>query len=406
MTGSIGTLDEVRWAGRTVLLRLDLNSPIDPFSNQILDDKRFREHLPTLERLREAKLVVITHQSRPGKKDFTTLEAHAARLGRLLHRPVRYLDDIIGARARDAVKGLSSGDILMLENVRFSSEENLKLKPEEAAKTVLVRGLAAMGDLFVNDAFGTAHRSQPTMVGLPLALRSVAGLLMEKEVSMLSRALAGTQRPVTAVMGGTKVDDSIAVMAHMLDHGIADAVIVTGVVANVFLIAQGYNIGDPSTQLIHNLEYLKEIGLARELLERHGPKILVPSWVAVRRNGERAEFPVDAIPRDTPVMDLGMDAIEEMAGRIRGSGTVIFNGPAGVFEEEAFALGTIELLNATARVPFSVIGGGHTGAMVEKLGLGRKITHVSTGGGACIEFLTGKKLPAVAALEISKQRFG
>jgi phosphoglycerate kinase len=406
MTGSIGTLDEVRWAGRTVLLRLDLNSPIDPFSNQILDDKRFREHLPTLERLRDAKLVVITHQSRPGKKDFTTLEAHAARLGRLLHRPVRYLDDIIGARARDAVKGLSSGDILMLENVRFSSEENLKLKPEEAAKTVLVRGLAAMGDLFVNDAFGTAHRSQPTMVGLPLALRSVAGLLMEKEVSMLSRALAGTQRPVTAVMGGTKVDDSIAVMAHMLDHGIADAVIVTGVVANVFLIAQGYNIGDPSTQLIHNLEYLKEIGLARELLERHGPKILVPSWVAVRRNGERAEFPVDAIPRDTPVMDLGMDAIEEMAGRIRGSGTVIFNGPAGVFEDEAFALGTIELLNATARVPFSVIGGGHTGAMVEKLGLGRKITHVSTGGGACIEFLTGKKLPAVAALEISKQRFG
>jgi phosphoglycerate kinase len=406
MTGSIGTLDEVRWAGRTVLLRLDLNSPIDPFSNQILDDKRFREHLPTLERLRDAKLVVITHQSRPGKKDFTTLEAHAERLGRLLHRPVRYLDDIIGARARDAVKGLSSGDILMLENVRFSSEENLKLKPEEAAKTVLVRGLAAMGDLFVNDAFGTAHRSQPTMVGLPLALRSVAGLLMEKEVSMLSRALAGTQRPVTAVMGGTKVDDSIAVMAHMLDHGIADAVIVTGVVANVFLIAQGYNIGDPSTQLIHNLEYLKEIGLARELLERHGPKILVPSWVAVRRNGERAEFPVDAIPRDTPVMDLGMDAIEEMAGRIRGSGTVIFNGPAGVFEDEAFALGTIELLNATARVPFSVIGGGHTGAMVEKLGLGRKITHVSTGGGACIEFLTGKKLPAVAALEISKQRFG
>jgi phosphoglycerate kinase len=406
MTGSIGTLDEVRWAGRTVLLRLDLNSPIDPFSNQILDDKRFREHLPTLERLREAKLVVITHQSRPGKKDFTTLEAHAARLGRLLHRPVRYLDDIIGARARDAVKGLSSGDILMLENVRFSSEENLKLKPEEAAKTVLVRGLAAMGDLFVNDAFGTAHRSQPTMVGLPLALRSVAGLLMEKEVSMLSRALAGTQRPVTAVMGGTKVDDSIAVMAHMLDHGIADAVIVTGVVANVFLIAQGYNIGDPSTQLIHNLEYLKEIGLARELLERHGPKILVPSWVAVRRDGERVEFPVDAIPRDTPVMDLGMDAIEEMAGRIRGSGTVIFNGPAGVFEEEAFALGTIELLNATARVPFSVIGGGHTGAMVEKLGLGGKITHVSTGGGACIEFLTGKKLPAVAALEISKQRFG
>jgi phosphoglycerate kinase len=211
---------------------------------------------------------------------------------------------------------------------------------------------------------------------------------------------------VTAILGGTKVDDSIAVMANMLDHGIADAAIVTGVVANVFLIAQGYDIGEPSTQLIQKLEYLKEIELARELLARHGRKILVPSWVAVRKEGERAEFPVDAIPKDAPVMDLGVDSIGEMAERIRGSGTVIFNGPAGVFEEEAFALGTIELLTATARVPFSVIGGGHTGAMVEKLGLEGKITHVSTGGGACIEFLTGKKLPAVEALELSKEKFG
>jgi phosphoglycerate kinase len=406
MAGTIGTLDEVRWAGKTVLLRLDLNSPIDPFSNQILDDKRFREHLPTIERLRDARLVVITHQSRPGKKDFTTLEAHAERLSRLLRRPVRYVDDITGSRARDAVRALSDGEILMLENLRFSAEENLKMKPEEAAKTLLVRGLASMGDLFVNDAFGTAHRSQPTMVGLPLALRSVAGVLMEKEVAMLSRALAATQRPVTAVMGGTKVDDSIAVMANMLDHGIADAVIVTGVVANVFLIAGGYDIGEPSTELIRKLEYLKEIELARELLARHGPKIHVPAWVAVRKDGERAEYPVDAIPKDTPVLDLGVDAIEEMADRIRASGTVIFNGPAGVFEEEAFALGTVELLNAAARAPFSVIGGGHTGAMVEKLGLGGKITHVSTGGGACIEFLTGKKLPAVEALEMSKKKFG
>jgi phosphoglycerate kinase len=244
------------------------------------------------------------------------------------------------------------------------------------------------------------------MVGLPLALRSVAGLLMEREVAMLSRALAGTQRPVTAVMGGTKVDDSIAVMAHMLDHGIADTVLVTGVVGNVFLIARGYDIGEPSTQLIHRLEYVKEIELARELLERHGGRIFMPDWVAVRKDGERAEFPADAIPGDAPVLDIGVDSIAEMAGRIRASGTVIFNGPAGVFEEEAFALGTIELLNAAARVPFSVIGGGHTGAMVEKLGLADKITHVSTGGGACIEFLTGKKLPAVEALEISKQKFG
>ena len=137
-----------------------------------------------------------------------------------------------------------------------------------------------------------------------------------------------------------------------------------------------------------------------------GPKIQVPSWVAVRKDGDRAEFPVDAIPKDAPVLDIGVDAIEEMTDRILASGTVIFNGPAGVFEEEAFSLGTVELLNATSRVPFSVIGGGHTGAMVEKLGLEGKVTHVSTGGGACIEFLTGKKLPAVEALELSKKKFG
>jgi phosphoglycerate kinase len=400
------TLTELGRVTGTVLLRLDLNSPIDPFSNQILDDKRFREHLPTIERLRDAKLVILSHQSRPGKKDFTTLEAHAGRLSRLLRRPVRYMDDLIGSRAKEAVRTLSPGEILMLENVRFSAEENLKMPAEQAAKTLLVRNLAAMGDLFVNDAFGTAHRSQPTVVGLPLAMRSAAGLLMEREVAMLSRALAGTQRPVTAVMGGTKVDDSIAVMAHMLDHGIADAVIVTGVVANVFLIAQGYDIGEPSTQLIHKLEYLKEIELARELLERHGDEIHIPTWVAVRKDGERVEFPVDAIPRDTPVMDIGVDSIDEMADLIRASGTVVFNGPAGVFEEEAFALGTVELLNAAAGVPFSVIGGGHTGAVVEKLGLAEKITHVSTGGGACIEFLTGRKLPAVEALELSKKKYG
>jgi phosphoglycerate kinase len=400
------TLAELGRVTGTVLLRLDLNSPIDPFSNQILDDKRFREHIPTIERLRDAKLVILSHQSRPGKKDFTTLSAHAERLSRLLRRPVRYVDDITGSRAREAVRTLSPGEILMLENVRFSAEENLKMPAEQAAKTLLVRNLAAMGDLFVNDAFGTAHRSQPTVVGLPLAMRSAAGLLMEREVAMLSRALAGTQRPVTAVMGGTKVDDSIAVMAHMLDHGIADAVIVTGVVANVFLIAQGYDIGEPSTQLIHKLEYLKEIELARELLERHGDEIHIPTWVAVRKDGERVEFPVDAIPRDTPVMDIGVDSIDEMADLIRASGTVVFNGPAGVFEEEAFALGTVELLNAAAGVPFSVIGGGHTGAVVEKLGLAEKITHVSTGGGACIEFLTGRKLPAVEALELSKKKYG
>ena len=402
----IGLLSTTPCAGKTVLLRLDLNSPIDPSSLTILDDKRFREHVPTVQALRESRLIILTHQSRPGKKDFTTLEAHAEKLEQLVKRPVRYIDDIFGHCAREAVRSSKPGDVLMLENVRFNAEENLTAKPEEAARFQLVKRLASLADLFVNDAFGTAHRSQPTMVGLPLVMRSVAGLLMEREVLTLSRVFENAPRPVCVVLGGTKVDDSIAVAEHMLSYTIADSVIVTGVVASIFLSAMGYDIGHPSAQLVQQLGYEREIGKARELLRGYGEKIMVPEWVAVREEGERNEYPVSAIPADAPILDLGMDSVLACAERIRASGTVVFNGPAGVFEERDFATGTYELLKAASRAPFSIIGGGHTAAVVEKLGIGKDFTHISTGGGACIEFLTGKKLPAVQALERSKELFG
>ncbi|MDD1657388.1 MAG: phosphoglycerate kinase [Methanomicrobiales archaeon] len=405
MTG-IGTLAQVDARGKTVLLRLDLNSPMDPSSKEILDDKRFREHLPTIRHLAESRLVILTHQSRPGKKDFTTLEAHAEKLSRLLQRPVTYVEDIIGTRARDAVRAEKPGEILMLENVRFAAEENLTLTPEAAAKTHLVRRLSSMADLFVNDAFGTAHRSQPTVVGLPLAMRSVGGLLMEKEVANLSRVLSGAPRPVCFVLGGTKVDDSIGVARHVLEAEIADTVITTGVVANVFLAAAGHHIGDPCRHLIDKLGYTDEIGKAKDLLARFPEKILIPDTVAARKGTKRAEFPVTAIPKDLPVLDIGIAAIGRMAECIAASGTVVFNGPAGVFEDPEFALGTYELLRAASRVKFSVVGGGHTAAVIEKMGLSDRFTHISTGGGACIEFLTGKKLPAIEALELSKKKFG
>ena len=250
----IGTLRDLGCSGKTVLLRLDLNSPIDPNSHLILDDKRFREHLPTVRALSDSRVVIVTHQSRPGKKDFTTLEAHAGKLEELLGTPVTYIDSIFGRHAKDAVNASKPGDILMLENVRFAAEENLTMKPAEAKKTHLVKKLSSLADFFVNDAFGTAHRSQPTVVGLPLAMKSAAGLLMEKEVATLSKVLTGAPRPVCMVLGGTKVDDSIEVAAHVLENGIADIVIVIGVVANVFYLAAGYDIGKPSTQLIEQLK--------------------------------------------------------------------------------------------------------------------------------------------------------
>lgn len=387
------------------MLRVDFNSPIDPSTNQILDDKRFREHLPTVQALEDTRLVVITHQSRPGKKDFTTLEAHAAKLERLLGRPVTYVDDIFGRCAREAIRGAKRGDVLMLENLRFAAEENLTLKPEEAKKTALVRRLASMAEFYVNDAFGTAHRSQPSIVGLPLALPSVAGLLMEKEITNLSRVFSDAPRPVTFVLGGTKVDDSIAVAQNVLAHGPADRVVMVGVVGNVFLLAAGYRIGRPSERLIEDLGYMAEIERAKTLLEVYGDRIVLPDSVAVREDGERVDYPLNAIPEDAQVLDIGTEAIQRVAEVIATSGTVVVNGPAGLFEEEPFALGTYEILRAASGVEFSIVGGGHSGAAVERLGIEDRFTHISTGGGAAIEFLTGKKLPAIEALEMSRKIF-
>lgn len=403
---NFGTLQDVDTSGKTVLLRVDFNSPIDPSSNTILDDKRFREHLQTIRALEDAKVVILAHQSRPGKKDFTTLSAHAEKLESLLGMPVNYIDDIIGSGAKKTIRDMHPGDVTLLENVRFMAEENLSLKPEDGAKTHLVRKLAAMADLCVYDAFGTAHRSQPTITGLPFAMKTVAGLLMEKEVSMLGKVFTSAPKPVTFVLGGTKVDDSMAVAENVLANGTADKAAIIGVVANVFYAAQGIDIGEPSRNLIHTLGYDNEIEHAKEILKNYSDKIILPDYVAVKENGKRVEYDVNNVPKDCPILDMGSKSIARFAKEFKESGTIVWNGPAGVFEDADFAAGTFDLLRAAANVEFSVCGGGHTAAVIEQLGLANDFSHLSTGGGACIEFLTGKKLPAIAALEDSWKKFG
>ena len=401
----IKNLSQVDISRKKVLLRVDFNSPIDPQAGVILDDKRFREHLKTIQALSDAICIIITHQSRPGKKDFTSLEAHAVRLQQLLGKPVTFVDDIFGHTAQDAIRNAKPGDVIMLENVRFNAEENLKLSGEDSAKTLLIRKLSRMGDIFVYDAFGTAHRSQPTIVGLPEVMPSAAGLLMDKEVSNLSRVFEGAPRPVTFVLGGTKVDDSIDVANHVLANGIADRVVAIGVVANVFLAAQGVSIGKPSSDLITQLGYDAQIGIARKILDEFGDKVFVPDAVAIRKDGVRVEVSVNQIPEDCPILDIGGSGLKQCLEILHNSHTVVLNGPAGLFEEADFALGTYEIIKAAAEVQFSVVGGGHTAAVIEKMGYDSRFTHISTGGGACIEFLTGKKLPAIAALEKSGDRF-
>lgn len=239
-----------------------------------------------------------------------------------------------------------------------------------------------------------------------MALKTVAGLLMEREISMLGKVLSGAPHPVTFILGGTKVDDSVAVARYVLEDGIADHILVIGVVGNVFLAAAGVDIGMSSQQLIENLGYGGEIEKVQQILSAYSDRIIMPETVAVREHGERVEYPVDSIPHNAGILDLGSGSIQSMVEHIQSSQTIVFNGPAGVFEDSDFALGTYELVRAASLASFSVVGGGHTATVVEKMGLESSYSHLSTGGGACIEFLTGKKLPAVAALEASWEIFG
>ncbi len=395
------TIDDFDFNGKTILCRLDLNSPMSP-DGKILDDKRFRSHLATLRELEDASVVVLAHQSRPGKSDFTTLEPHSKRLSRLLKREVEYIDEIFGSCALKKIKELETGGVLMLENVRFYSEETLKRTPKEHAATHMVRRLAPLASYFINDAFSVSHRPHLSVTGFTQVLPSLAGRVMEKEITSLARGLDG-EKPCVYVLGGTKVDDSIRVIEHVISRGSADKILVTGVVANVFLAAKGVKIGQVNLDFIEKEGYTGEIEKARKLLEAYSDKIVLPIDLALEENGKRIEAPIEEL-KNLPIQDIGIETTIAYAEEIKKAATLIMNGPAGVFEKDEFSLGTHELLLAAMEAKFSVVGGGHIAAATEKLGFSDKISHISTGGGACIDFLAGKKLPGIEALKTHKTK--
>jgi len=391
------TMDDLDTHGRVVLVRVDLNSPIGP-NREILDDIRFRGHIPTIEALKDAKTVLLAHQSRPGKRDFTTMEQHGEKLSSLLGKDVTYVDDIYGHNVRQSIQEMETGDITLLENVRFSSEEMLKAPVEDLAKTHLVTQLSLLCDVFLNDAFATAHRAQTSIVAFPRALTSGAGKLMEREVEMLTKALTTSQRPRLFVLGGTKADDSIKVIEHVLAKGSADKVLVTGLVANIFLAAAGVDIGPPSLDYIKSSGYGNYVEICKRLSDNYGGKIVMPLDVALNDDGKRLETPISALPKAYPIYDIGIETIVAYSAELKTAGTVVMNGPAGVFEQKAFALGTDETLKAAAQSKFSILGGGHIAAAARNIDIDKHITHVSTGGGACIDFLAGENLPGIQAL--------
>ncbi len=404
------TLDDFELAGATVLLRVDINSPIDPATGRLLNDARIREHLTTIRDLREAKLAVLAHQSRPGKDDFTTLEAHAERMSALLGRPVKYVDSLFNRAALEAVRAMRPGDVVLLENTRFFAEEEAlaDAKFEKMAKAMMVRRLAPLAQYFVIDAFAAAHRAQPSLCGFAEVIPALAGRVMEREITMVGRAMESQDRPKLAVFGGIKADDSVAVTRHMLANGVVDKVLATGGVANLFLAAKGIDLGKPTTDFMRKEveEYDAFVAAAKELLAKFPGKIELPIDVAVNDNGARKNLRIRELPSEHQVYDIGLDTIVHFQNEIDLAKTIILNGPAGVFEIEEFSLGTKELFTAIANSSaFKVVGGGHTVAVVEQLGIQRKIDHVSTGGGALINFLAGKELPLVTALERSYKKF-
>ncbi len=404
-------VEDLALKGKRVLVRVDFNVPVK--NGTVENDKRLRESLPTLNYClgKGASLVLMSHLGRPdGKRnDKYSLKPVAARLQQLLGRRVQFLDDCVGSVVEAACAAMQPGEVTLLENLRFHIEEEGKVKNKdgtsikadpEAVKSFRA-SLSRLGEVFVNDAFGTAHRAHSSMVGVDLPQRA-AGYLMKKELDFLGHALDQPKRPFVAIIGGAKISGKIDVIQALLPK--VDALLIGGGMAYTFLKAMGLEIGN-------SLCEPDKIELAKELIAHAGAKLELPTDYQVTDkldfDGRSIGSPLRAVPRTgipagTESVDIGPESIARFGAMIRGAKTVVWNGPMGVFEIEACAQGTFgvarALVDATAAGAITVIGGGDSAAAIEQMGLESQVSHVSTGGGASLEFLEGKALPGVTAL--------
>jgi phosphoglycerate kinase len=400
-------LKDFNLAGKKVLLRVDINSPIDPKTKEILDDTRIRSHSITLDALTKSRVVILAHQSRPGLGDFTTLERHAKKLEEVNGKEVKYIDDVFGFAAGEEIRNLKNGEILVLENVRFCSEEispNVVAKPpSEQAKTNFVRKLSSYVDFYVNDAFAISHRPQPSVAAFPQVLPSCAGKVMEREIRVLSSILESKEKPRVFAFGGSKAEDSFKVIKSLLERKIADSILTSGLVATIFLFAEGCDIGEENRQVLANKKLEPLIAEAKELLKKYRGRIQTPVDLAFQKNGSRVEASVQKFP-NYKILDIGIETIARYSSIIGDARFAVANGPCGVFETKAFAFGTEELLKSMARSKaFSIIGGGHLSAIARSMNLSKEISYISTGGKATIYFLAGEKLPGIEALKERKK---
>jgi len=388
------TIGDIDVQDKTILLRVDFNVPLDRDSGRVLDDTRIRAALPTIEYLRErgARLILCSHLGRPkGVDDSLRLAPVARRLSELLGSPVKTTDDCEGPQVEEAAQAVGPGEVLLLENLRFHPEE-------EANDPDFAWVLASLAEVYVNDAFGTAHRAHASTAGVAAYLPAVAGFLMEKELTFLGKALASPDRPFAAVIGGAKISTKMGVLENLLEK--VDRLLIGGGMACTFLKAQGFEVGQSLLEEGH-------VETARQIMERasqRGLTLLLPSDVIVgdrfEADARRQQVSAKEIPPDWQIMDIGEKTVEAFIRALRDCKTVLWNGPVGVIEFEPFSQGSHRLAEAIAGLDATtIVGGGETVAVVERLGLEDKFSHVSTGGGAALEFLEGRELPGVAALE-------
>lgn len=401
------TLDDFDVRGRKVLLRVDINSPVSEETLRIEDGSKIASAVPTIRELidRNARLAVMAHQGRPGDYDFITLNEHADYLSEFLGRKVRYVNDIHGSRALKAIGSLSEGECILLQNVRNYSSEQLKLPPEEHAQTEMVQALTSEFDLFVNDAFASSHRSHASLVGFSWTLPSAAGRLMEREVKALTGLLSSPERPATFIFGGAKFVDSLPVLKRLIASGSADNIILAGLVGYAFRMIQGEHVGSGTERLASRGVTDEVRSTATELIKAGGSKIRLPVDGAVEQDGVRVDLDLDDIPDDATILDIGPRTIDDFSEIISSSRTLFLSGPPGVYEVEEFARGTTELFRAISTSDaFSVIGGGHSSAAVNKLGFQNRFSYVSTGGGAVERMILGKPMPVIEALKAAASR--
>ncbi|MBN2156541.1 MAG: phosphoglycerate kinase [Candidatus Lokiarchaeota archaeon] len=389
------SIEDFDLTGKKVLLRVDINSSIDIENYSIREDPRIRAILPTLDRLKDSAVVLLAHQSRPGEKDFISLKLHADKIESYLPTKVQFIEDIFGEKAIQAIKELKPGKILLLDNIRKWDRENVESSIEEAEQTELIQKLSPYFDYFINDAFGAAHRAQPSLIGWPTL---ICGPLVKKELDMVNKLL-NPEHPSIMIVGGAKADDKFKALKYNLEKGNLDKALIAGLTASMILLAKGVKLSETDTKLVK--KYSDKLqGDILDVMQKFKAQIMLPVDIATEENGQRKEISIDQlniIPY--PIGDIGERTQKLYINAIKSAKTVVANGPPGIFEKEVFQKGTYRLIDAMNESDaYCVIGGGDMGAAAEMYGKTDNIT-ISTGGGALLDILSGKKVPLLIALQ-------